>query len=128
VDLQKAIRAHQQWVSILTRYNEGDTDASLDPSVIAQDTKCELGKMLDELPPEVRKLPAFTQLKREHVTLHSVAAQLILRIAGGERLPESELGMGSAFARLSHNVVFGLKTLWRAMEDANLTGGARAHS
>jgi hypothetical protein len=119
VDLQKAINAHVAWKTRIALFNEGQDE--LDPSVIAQDQACDLGRIMAALPADVRSLPEYGTLQREHKTLHAAAAGLVMRIAGGERLPESELAMGSAFAELSSSVIHAMGALWRAVERAKPT-------
>jgi hypothetical protein len=118
VDLQKAISAHIRWKAKIALFNDACLDEVLDPKMIGRATSCELGKLLADLPMDVRALPEFAELVLEHRTLHKTAAGLVKRIADGERLPESELGMGSAFAALSSKVIRGLRALSRAMDRA----------
>ncbi len=116
MDLQQAISSHARWKKEIASFNEGKLAHGLDPSVIARGDVCEIGRWLTEQQPLHRTLPEYVALKRVHARFHSHAAQLVIRVASGEKVANSELETGSEYGRLSAEVVNAIKALWSAIE------------
>jgi hypothetical protein len=108
MDIRQAIDAHASWKGRLAAYLL-HPDHSLDPTTIALDVDCELGKWLQCEGQVESAWPGFAQLVRDHGRFHLEAADLVRRADAGEWIgDETALGSMSAYAKASNAVITAL--------------------
>ena len=112
-----ATNAHKAWKKRLHDCVSGSCN-TLDPAVIAQDNRCDLGKWLygirDSNPPlstDTRRL--FTRLLDEHAAFHQVAASVVQQaMAEQQKEALQQLQGGGDYTRISNQVIATLGELY----------------
>lgn len=112
-----ATQAHQRWKKRLMDCVCGQCDDALDPALIAQDERCDLGQWLlavrasqPLLTTDTGKL--FTRLIEAHAAFHWEAAQTASLALAGERAQALQGLQGGAYARASNEVIGTLGELY----------------
>jgi len=113
--LTEAINVHAQWRLRLVRFldTKGASEA-LDPTVVATDTACDLGKWIHGEGRTVGGQPEFQNLQRLHAEFHKSAAKVVDLARKGEfdqgfRAVDAD----SPFQKASLDVITALKRLSR---------------
>jgi hypothetical protein len=114
MDFDDAIKVHASWKLRLMLLVQGaGTEQIPDPSTIARDDACELGKWIHG---EVRRAhdvdADFNELRRVHAEFHLATADLVRRILGGAKLSQEEID-ASKYARCSQQVIVVLQAMRR---------------
>jgi hypothetical protein len=111
MEFDQAIAAHAAWKSKLAKYLK-NPDHSLEPSKVAADDQCELGKWIAGEGRKFTKLPEFATVKSDHARFHKVAADIVQRANSGQQVAEEvALGAKSEFATASSSVVRSIMAL-----------------
>ncbi len=115
LDIHQAIAAHERWKLLLEQVLDGAACDDLDPELVCQDDRCDLGKWLHG-PGRDRlgKYPAFTLLVSKHKYFHHQAAQ-VLREAQAGRREEADRLLRTSFQHGSNQVLLLLKELRRGL-------------
>lgn len=114
MDFDKAIQCHVQWKSKLAAYI-AKPDHSLNPTTVAHENGCDLGKWLHGEGQKFSRLPEFVKLVTDHTRFHSAAADVIKRANAGQRISEEvALGAKSEYASASNGMVSSLMKMKRA--------------
>jgi len=106
MDFDQAVEAHRAWKAALLAHI-GNPDGSLTPSIVTDDTACDLGKWIygDETT-VYRQETEYVELKVAHALFHLEAAKVIRRVNRREETSEEILvGSRSAYAIASDEVV-----------------------
>jgi hypothetical protein len=111
MDFDHAIAAHAAWKNKLAKYLK-TPDHSLQPSEVALENRCDLGKWIDGEGKKFAKLPEYASVKSDHARFHKVAAGIVQRANAGEQVAEEvALGAKSEFASASSEVVRAIMAL-----------------
>ena len=111
MEFDQAIAAHAAWKSKLAKYLK-NPDHSLEPSKVAADDQCELGKWIAGEGRKFTKLPEFATVKSDHARFHKAAASVVQRADAGQNVSEEVvLGGKSEFAMASASVVRSIMAL-----------------
>jgi len=111
MDFDQAIAAHSAWKGKLSKYLQ-NPDRSLQPTEIAVDDRCDLGKWIAGEGKKFAKLPEYAAVKSDHTRFHKVAASIVQRANAGEKVAEEvALGAKSEFAVASSAVVRSIMSL-----------------
>ena len=87
MEFDQAIAAHASWKSKLSKYL-ANPDGSLQPTEIAKDDRCELGKWIAGEGKKFANLPEYAIVKSDHARFHKVAAGIVQRANEGQRVSE----------------------------------------
>jgi chemoreceptor zinc-binding protein len=105
MDFDQAIAAHAAWKGKLSQYL-ANPDKSLQPSEIAADNRCELGKWIAGEGKKYEKIREYDTVKMSHTQFHKVAAEIVQRANAGKAVSaDVVLGAKSEFASASSAVV-----------------------
>jgi hypothetical protein len=111
MDFDHAIAAHSEWKQKLSNYLR-KPDRSLDPSVVASDNRCDLGKWLVSEGKKFAGHAEYKTLVSDHARFHKAAGDIVRRANAGENVSEeTALGNKSEFASASTAVVRSLMAL-----------------
>ncbi|MBV0934289.1 CZB domain-containing protein [Marinobacterium weihaiense] len=117
LDFKSAIEAHQRWKSRLNDVIQGRSQETLDPSTVARDDCCALGKWIHgNGGAQFSGQPEFAELKRQHAHFHVCAGHVLLLAQSGRRSDaETEIHEGD-FARISREVVLRLAQMYTRLK------------
>ncbi|MCB2018724.1 MAG: CZB domain-containing protein [Hydrogenophaga sp.] len=116
LDIDTAISAHENWSARLTAVLRGTSTEQLDPQVICQDDRCDLGKWLHGPGRErLGKYPAFSVLVARHKHFH-LEASTVLTLAQTGEAAKTEQKLNSGYRHASNQVVLLLKELRRGLQ------------
>lgn len=105
MDFNEAIRVHAGWKMKLQQYLT-NPDGSINPTDLAKDNLCDLGKWLHGEGRIYAKHPEYAQLVQEHQSFHKAASEIVSRKHKGEEVKQdTALGGSSPFSRCSSQVV-----------------------
>lgn len=108
MDFDQAITSHVRWKSKLTAYIK-HPDHSLNPSEIAREDHCDLGKWIRSEGQKFSRLPEFSRLVADHSRFHAAAADVVRKADTGQQVTEDiALGSKSDYAAASNAVVTSL--------------------
>jgi hypothetical protein len=111
MDFDQAIAAHAAWKGKLSQYL-AKPDKSLQPSEIALDNRCDLGKWIAGEGKQYAKIREYEAVKSSHAQFHKVAADIVQRANSGKAVAEEvALGAKSEFATASSAVVRAIMAL-----------------
>lgn len=111
MDFDHAVAAHSSWKQKLSKYLQ-KPDHSLDPSEVARDNQCDLGKWLAGEGKKFARHPEYGAVVSDHARFHKVAADIVRRANAGEHVAdETALGTKSEFASASSAVVRSIMAL-----------------
>ena len=115
LDIDTAIANHENWKARLHAQIRQESTEALDPELICQDDRCDLGKWLHG-PGRDRlgKYPAFTVLVARHKYFHVQASTVAAQVLAGQPA-EAEKTLNSSFRYASSQVVLLLKELKRGL-------------
>lgn len=115
LDIHQAIAAHERWKLLLEQVLDGAACDDLDPELVCQDDRCDLGKWLHGPGRErLGKYPAFTLLVSKHKYFHHQAAQVLGEAQAGRR-EEADRLLRTSFQHGSNQVLLLLKELRRGL-------------
>jgi hypothetical protein len=78
LDIDVAIRAHQNWKDRLTLYLEGKSSEDLRPELICHDNRCDLGKWIySDGEKQLGQYTIFSELRAVHKMFHRQASSVI---------------------------------------------------
>ena len=111
-----ATKAHQAWKQRLRDCVIGACD-HLDPSTIARDDRCDLGKWLHAIDADNLTLTAdtrglFTRLIEQHAEFHRAAATVARQAQADQRSEALQQLQGGDYARVSNQVIGTLGELY----------------
>lgn len=115
LDIDTAIANHENWKARLMKHIKGESAEALDPEVICQDDRCDLGKWLHG--PGGHKLgkyPAFSVLVARHKYFHIQASTVVAQVQSGES-EAAQKTLDTSFKHGSTQVVLLLKELKRGL-------------
>lgn len=115
IDIGAAITAHENWKDRLQMIVDGNSSEHLDPAVICQDNRCDLGKWI--YGPGGQHLghyPAFQVLIARHKYFHEQAATVLTQSQSGAH-QDARKTLGSSYKYASGQVVLLLKELQRGL-------------
>ncbi len=117
LNFRTAIEAHQKWKVRLRAVVDGQSAETLDPSVVARDDQCVLGKWLHGAGgAKFARDAQFVGLKTKHAYFHVCAGQVLsLAQSGAKEKADRELSSGS-FARASQEVVMDLAQMFTRLK------------
>lgn len=111
MNFDQAIAAHSSWKQKLRAYLN-KPDRSLNPTEIAHDNTCELGKWIAGEGAKHAGMAEFQSLRSEHSRFHKAAAEVVRQADGGQNVVEDvALGGKSEFANASSAVVSAIMAL-----------------
>lgn len=115
LDINNAISAHENWSQRLQAVLKGTSSEQLQPEVVCQDDRCDLGKWLHG-PGRDRlgKYPAFSVLVARHKHFHLEASTVLTLAQAGEK-EKAEQKLASGYRHASTQVVLLLKELKRGL-------------
>lgn len=115
IDIDTAIAAHENWKVRLQNYLDGNSTEVLNPEVVCQDDRCDLGKWLHG-PGSQRlgKYPAFAVLVARHKYFHVQASTVVALSQGGDKEKATHT-LTSSYRHASNQVVLMLKELKRGL-------------
>lgn len=113
MNFDAAVAAHANWKLKISLLREGRLQEPLDPRKIQRDDVCDLGKWIHGEGVRHAQRPEFQALRDAHSRFHIYTASLVEKLQSGNRIPESELSLGSDYGKLSAEVVQMLRALWR---------------
>jgi methyl-accepting chemotaxis protein len=93
LNIDVSIAAHENWLTRLETYTAGHSCDHLDPSDVASDCKCDLGKWIySDGEKHLGQYAAFQDLKATHKMFHFKASSIVsLTQAGRKEAAEKEL-------------------------------------
>lgn len=105
LDVISAVSAHQAWSGRLKNVLDGQSQETLDPSLVGRDDRCVLGKWIHGPGQQCcGHLPEFPTLKDKHAFFHRLAAEVLTAHAGGQRERAMAI-LNKDFRTVSHDVV-----------------------
>lgn len=115
IDIDTAITAHENWKLRLQNYLNGNSAETLQPEIVCQDDRCDLGKWLHG-PGEKRlgKYPSFSVLVARHKYFHLQASTVVALVQANEKDKAIQTLEGS-YRHASTQVVLLLKDLKRGL-------------
>jgi hypothetical protein len=114
LDFKAAIAAHMAWKTRLVAVIDGTSKEALQPTVVARDDQCPLGKWIHGAGGEnFNSYTRFKQLCVDHATFHVCAARVLATAQAGE-IPQAKLALksGSDYAAASMMVTSQLASLF----------------
>lgn len=115
LDIDTAMAAHENWKARLLAHIRNESSEKLDPDLICQDDRCDLGRWLHGPGRErLGKYPAFSVLVARHKYFHVQASTVAAQILAGQR-EEAEKTLNGSFRYASNQVTLLLKELKRGL-------------
>jgi hypothetical protein len=104
MDVRRAIATHTQWRFRVRGAIAGVLDERLDPSAVASDSQCELGRWLHGAGLAYQDHPVVVELRKTHLEFHQKAASLVSDVNAGAKVDAASVGPGSDFMKLSTRI------------------------
>ena len=100
-----AITAHVNWKLRIHALISGKLAEKLDPSTIARDNVCELGKWLHSDGKNDIPKTQHAELLATHADFHREAARIVGEVYAGHRIGLDAIEMNSTFGKLTTRIV-----------------------
>lgn len=97
------ISAHVMWKQRLVSLLAGKSEEQLDPSMIALDNQCALGKWIYGDGQTMTDLPAFEEVRGMHAQFHRLAAEVVKLHQMGN-LSAAEVLLNGEYSKLSEKL------------------------
>ena len=113
------ISAHVMWKQRLVSLLAGKSEEQLDPSTIALDNRCALGKWIYGDGQIMAELPAFEEVRGMHAQFHRLAAEVIKLHQMGNS-SAAEVLLNGDYSKLSERLkhrILGLSQQVKAVSD-----------
>lgn len=114
IDLESAVVAHVKWKNRLqTAIDSNSSD--LDPTIICQDNKCELGYWIHGDGAKFKSKPSYEILRQKHAAFHLCAADVARKILAKDTTGAEALLHGK-FSETSLDTVMAIRNLRKEVE------------
>lgn len=115
IDIGAAISAHENWKDRLQKILDGNSSERLDPTVVCQDNRCDLGKWIyGPGSQHLGHFPAFQVLIARHKYFHEQAATVLSQAQSGANA-DARKTLNSSYKYASGQVILLLKELQRGL-------------
>ncbi len=111
IDLENAIPAHVQWKSRLQAAIDTNKK-ELDPAVICQDNKCDLGIWIYGAGKQYKLKSSYEVLRQKHAEFHKCAADVANKIISNDKVSAQKL-LDGVFKETSLETVMAIQSLRR---------------
>lgn len=110
--IKDAITAHVNWKLRIHALISGRLPEKLDPSTIARDNLCELGKWLhsDAEKADLHE-PQRAELLAIHADFHRETARIVKEFYAGKKIGPEAVGLDSPFGKLTTQIVSSLSKI-----------------
>lgn len=100
-----AITAHVNWKLRIHALLSGKSSEKLDPTSIARDNVCELGKWIHGDGRRQMSAEVHSELVATHASFHKEAARIVSDVYAGRQVGLDATAMDSPFGRLTTRIV-----------------------
>lgn len=100
-----AIAAHVNWKLRIHALLSGKLADKLDPTAIARDNVCELGKWLHGEGKSTMPAATHAELAAAHASFHKEAARIVSEVYAGNKVGLEAIDMNAPFGKMTTRVV-----------------------